>query len=89
MSRALPPTCWATLQAPLLTAVAAVGAGDELLRPLVAVLLLGPQAEAADGDGLRHRLEGQGGVGVGGERKSRMSVGFNGINCAHVAQVCV
>lgn len=41
-----------------LTAVAAVGAGDELLRPLVTVLLLGPEAEAADGDGLRHRLEG-------------------------------
>lgn len=46
--------------AALLTAVAAVGAGDELLRPLVAVLLLGPEAEAADGDGLRHRLEDRG-----------------------------
>lgn len=43
-----------------LTAVAAVGAGDELLRPLVTVLLLGPEAEAADGDGLRHRLGGGG-----------------------------
>lgn len=75
------------LPPPLLTAVAAVGTGDELLWPLVAVLLLGPQAEAADGDGLRHRLEGQGGVGIGGERgregerKSRVSVGFNGIKC--------
>lgn len=40
-----------------LTAVATVGAGDELLWPLVAVLLLGPEAETADGDGLCYRLE--------------------------------
>lgn len=39
-----------------LTAVATVGAGDELLWLLIAILLLGPQTEAADGDGLRHRL---------------------------------
>lgn len=56
-----PPPC----PAPQLTAVAAVCAGDELLRPLVAVLLLGPQAEAADGDGLSHRLEEFGGGGRG------------------------
>lgn len=43
-----------------LTTVATVGAGDELLRLLVTILLLGPQTEAADGDGLCHRLmEGQ------------------------------
>lgn len=40
-----------------LTAVATVGAGDELLWPFVTVLLLGPEAETADGDGLCHRLE--------------------------------
>lgn len=40
-----------------LTAVATVSAGDELLWPLVAVLLLGSEAETADGDGLCHRLE--------------------------------
>lgn len=40
-----------------LTTVATVGAGDELLWPLVTVLLLGPEAETADGDGLCHRLE--------------------------------
>lgn len=54
-----------------LTAVAAVGAGDELLRPLVTVLLLGPEAEAADGDGLRHRL------GGGGERRQRRWISDN------------
>lgn len=53
-------SCPAAAATTLLTAVAAVGAGDELLRPLVAVLLLGPQAEAADGDGLCHRLQDQG-----------------------------
>lgn len=43
-----------------LTTVATISAGDELLWLLVAVLLLGPQTEAADGDGLCHGLvEGQ------------------------------
>lgn len=52
-----------------LTTVATVGAGDELLRPLVAILLLGAQAEAADGDGLRHRLM----SGMGGETVSQLN----------------
>lgn len=67
---------------PLLTAVAAVGTGDELLWPLVAVLLLGPQTEAADGDGLRHRLAGGRTGGRGKkreERQLRLSVSFNSI----------
>lgn len=60
-----------------LTAIATVGAGDELLRPLVAILLLGPQAEAADGDWLCHRLaEGKSrGWGREGTRKRRRESG--------------
>lgn len=55
-----------------LTTIATVGAGDEFLRPLIAILLLGPQAEAADGDGLCHRLaEGQRRRGKGGDTGER------------------
>lgn len=71
--------------AALLTTVAAVGTGDELLRPLVAVLLLGPQAEAADRDRLRHRLHYR-----GEERENPgCQLALSRINCANVAQVCV
>lgn len=39
-----------------LTAVSAIGTGDELLRLFDPILLLGSQTEAADGDGLGHGL---------------------------------
>lgn len=61
--------------APTLTTVATVGAGDELLRLFVTILLFRPQTEAADGDGLCHRLM------EGEEKKLRESQSVEQLHC--------